>query len=225
MMEQRPEIEAVVARAMDVHRGRHSQDLLWAALLLCDWPQSKTLAILQTTKHGGQSAMVRRLQQPPEAEHVEAFLLGATHGQLRLHFGNVFSHIEEVAGAGRAAAKDALAERPATCNFACTRFRGAWVAGGRPAARHRPARAADACRIGDWLGASGMHDLMQDERLTILAQHAKSDLGGRLRLMRMAMRRKKNDRRAVPAIHAGRRRRAADAPGGAGDRASASGGF
>src|SRR5438874_8183080 len=91
----RPEIEAAVARAMDVHRGKHGQELLRAALLLCDWPGSKTLAILQTMKHAGQSPMVRRLQQPPAAEHVDAFLLGASHGQLRSHFGIAFSHIEE----------------------------------------------------------------------------------------------------------------------------------
>src|SRR5690349_3686423 len=95
LMDQRPEIEQAIARAMDVHRGKHGQELLRAALLLCDWPGSKTLAILQTMKHAGQSPMVRRLQQPPAAEHVEAFLLGASHGQLRSHFGIAFSHIEE----------------------------------------------------------------------------------------------------------------------------------
>src|SRR5205085_2610293 len=95
ILENRPEIEAAVARAMDVHRGKHGPELLRAALLLCDWSGSKTLAILRTTKHGGQSPMVRRLQQPPSAEHTEAFLLGASHGQLRSHFGIVFSHIDE----------------------------------------------------------------------------------------------------------------------------------
>jgi hypothetical protein len=95
LIENRPDVETAIARAMDVHRGKHGQDLLRAALLLCDWPGSKTLAILQTAKHGGQSPMVRRLQQPPAGEHVEAFLLGASHGQLRSHFGIVFSHIEE----------------------------------------------------------------------------------------------------------------------------------
>ena len=64
---QRPEIEAAVARAMNVHRGRHGQDLLRAGLLLCDHPGSRTLAILGSTRHGGQSSMVRRLQQPPAA--------------------------------------------------------------------------------------------------------------------------------------------------------------
>ena len=78
MMRQRPEIEAAVARAINLHRGKHGPDLLRAALLLADWAGSKTLAILQTARHGGQSAMLRRLQQPPASEHVEAFLLVAS---------------------------------------------------------------------------------------------------------------------------------------------------
>src|SRR5207245_1080445 len=73
LIAQRPEIEAAVARALNLHRGKHGQDLLRAALLLADWAGSKTLAILQTAKHGGQSQLVRKLQQPPASEHVEAF--------------------------------------------------------------------------------------------------------------------------------------------------------
>jgi HEAT repeat protein len=192
VMEQRAEIEAVVARAMDVHRGRHTQDLLRAALLLCDWPQSKTLAILQTTKHGGQSPMVRRLQQPPEAEQVDAFLLGASHGQLRLHFGAVFSHIDEPP------VLDALLRKThwlkdqqlLLCMHQVTR--GTWLQEGELLRDIGRRESGEMCKIGEWLGASGMHDLMQDERLTVLAQHATTDPGGRLRLLRITMRRKKN---------------------------------
>src|SRR5204863_881977 len=36
----RADVEQAVARAMDVHRGKHGQELLRAALLLCDWPGS-----------------------------------------------------------------------------------------------------------------------------------------------------------------------------------------
>jgi HEAT repeat protein len=193
VMEQRSEIEAVVARAMDVHRGRHSQDLLRAALLLCDWPQSKTLAILQTTKHGGQSAMVRRLQQPPEAEHVEAFLLGATHGQLRLHFGGVFAHIDE------APVLDGILRKThwlkdhqlQLCMHQVTR--GEWWQEGELLRDIGRRDAGDACKIAEWLAASGMHELVQDERMTVLAKHAASNPGGRLRLLSVAMRRKKAD--------------------------------
>jgi len=192
IIEQRPEIETVIARALDVHRGRHSADLLRAALLLCDWPQSKTLAILHTTKHGGQSPMVRRLQQPPASEHVEAFLLGASHGQLRLHFGSVFAHIDE------APVLEAMLRKTHWLKDQqlqlCMRqvSRGAWWQEGELLRDINRRDSEDATKIGEWLAASGMHDLMQDERLTILAQHSAQNVGGRLRLLRIAMQRKKN---------------------------------
>ena len=63
LISQRADIEQAVGRAIDSHRGRHGQDLLRAALLLCDSAGSKTFEILKSTKHGGQGAMVRRLQQ------------------------------------------------------------------------------------------------------------------------------------------------------------------
>src|SRR5258705_2264175 len=86
LIAERPEIEYAVARAIDVHRGKFGPELLRAALLLADWPQSKTLAILHTPKHGGQSALVRRLQQVPDSEHADAFLLAAAAGGMRSDF-------------------------------------------------------------------------------------------------------------------------------------------
>src|SRR3954469_21231339 len=155
LLTNRPEIEAAVARAMDVHRGKHGQELLRAALLLCDWPGSKTLHILQTMKHAGQSPMVRRLQQPPAAEHVEAFLLGASHGQLRSHFGIAFSHIEE------APVLDALLRKThwlkdnqlQLCVHQVTR--GAWWDEAELSRDIERRTAAEAARIGDWLAVSG----------------------------------------------------------------------
>jgi len=191
LMENRVEIEAAVARAMDVHRGKHGQDLLRACLLLCDWPQSRTLAILHTTKHGGQSPMVRRLQQPPASEHVEAFLLGASHGGLRSHFGIVFSHIEE------APVLDALLRKThwlkdhqlQLCMHQVTR--GAWW--GEPELmrdiERRPPE--DSVKVAEWLAASGMHDVMQDERMERLRQHAANDAAARLRLLRISMSRRR----------------------------------
>jgi HEAT repeat protein len=165
LMYQRPEIEAAVARAMDVHRGRHGQDLLRAGLLLADWPGSKTLAILQTAKHGGQAAMVRRLQQPPASEHVEAFLLGATHGQLRSHFGIAFAHVEQ------SPVLDALLRKThwlkehqlQVCMHYVTR--GVWW-GETELTRDLERRTPDdAAKIGEWIAVSGCHDVLQDERL------------------------------------------------------------
>jgi hypothetical protein len=191
LLEQRPEIEAAVARALDVHRGRHGQDLLRAAMLLCDWPGSKTLAILHTTKHGGQSPMVRKLQQPPASEHVDAFLLGASHGQLRNHFGVAFSHIDE------APVLDALLRKThwlkdhqlQTCVHQVTR--GVWAGDAelrRDIERRSPGNAA---LVGEWIAASGLHDVVQDERLERLRAHAGDDLPARLRLLRIAARRRK----------------------------------
>src|SRR5918912_1746932 len=187
LMSQRPEIEAAVARALDVHRGRHGQDLLRAALLLCDWPGSKTLAILHTAKHGGQSPMVRRLQQPPASEHVEAFLLGATHGQLRSHFGIAFSHIDE------APVLDALLRKThwlkdhqlQLCIHQVTRA--AWLGEGDLAHDIERRGAPEAARVGEWISYTGVHDVMQDERMETLRQHAGKDFASKLRLLRIAI--------------------------------------
>ncbi|MDB5288838.1 MAG: hypothetical protein JWL69_79 [Phycisphaerales bacterium] len=191
LIAQRPEIEAAVARALDVHRGRHGQDLLRAALLLCDWPGSKTLAVLHTAKHGGQSPMVRRLQQPPASEHVEAFLLGASHGALRSHFGIVFSHIDE------APVLDALLRRThwlkdqqlQVCMHQVTR--GAWWGVGELLHDIERRSGEDAARVGEWIACSGIHDVVQDERLEKLLAHAADSFDGRLRLLRIAARRKR----------------------------------
>jgi HEAT repeat protein len=190
LIENRAEIEAAVARAMDVHRGKQGQELLRAALLLCDWPGSKTLGILQG-KHGGQSIMVRRLQQPPASEHVEAFLLGASHGGLRSHFGMVFSHIEE------APVLDALLRKThwlkdhqlQVCMHQVTR--GVWWddrALVHDIERRPP---EDAVKIAEWLCVSGMHDVMQDERMARLLEHSRSDFMSRLRLLRLALSRRR----------------------------------
>ena len=191
LLTQRPEIETAVARALDVHRGRHGQDLLRAALLLCDWTGSKTLAILHTAKHGGQSPMVRRLQQPPASEHAEAFLLGASHGQLRSHFGIVFSNINE------APVLDALLRRThwlhdqqlQVCMHQVTR--GTWWSPGelmRDVDRRTP---EDAAKVGEWLAVSGAHDVVQDERMQTLLAHCGDSFEGRLRLLRIACARKR----------------------------------
>ena len=189
LIEQRVEIEQAIARAMDVHRGKHGQDILRAALLLCDWPGSKTLAILHTAKHGGQSPMVRRLQQPPASEHVEAFLLGASHGQLRSHFGVVFSHIEE------APVLDALLRKThwvkdhqlQLCIHQVSR--GKWW--GETELVHDISRRdpVDAAKIGEWIAVSGIHDVMQDERLDRIRVYVADNFDARLRLLRIALRR------------------------------------
>ncbi len=191
LIENRPEIETAIARAMDVHRGKHGQELLRGALLVCDWAGSRTLAILNTTKHGGQSPIVRRLQQPPASEQADAFLLGASHGGLRSHFGVVFSHIEE------APVLDALLRKThwlrdfqlQLCMHQVNR--GIWWSEAdlmRDMSR-RPAE--DAAKISEWLAVSGMHDAMQDQNMERIVEHCAGDFGARLRLFRIAASRKR----------------------------------
>ncbi|MBC7783306.1 MAG: HEAT repeat domain-containing protein [Burkholderiales bacterium] len=186
VMRERPEIESAVARSLDWSRSKHIQDLLRAALLLCDHPQSKTLAILKSTRHGGQASMVRKLQQPPSADHVEAFLLGASHGHLRTNFATAFAAISEthVLNALLRRTYWLLDNQLHLCIHNVDR--GTWWSENTLAAdlAHRPV--ADAMRIADWIAASGLHDTIQDQRLAQVLAHVKSEPKARLRVLRQA---------------------------------------
>lgn len=189
LMNDRPEIEQAVARALDVHRGKYGQELTRAALLLADSPQSKTFVILNTPKHGGQTALVRRLAQPPDSEHVEAFLLGATHAGLRSHFGIIFSHIEE------SPVLDALLRKThwlkdhnlQVCMHQVGR--GVWWNDGEFEKDLSRRDADDIARIGEFLACSALHDVVQDQRMLRLCEELSSSPAARLRLLRIAMRR------------------------------------
>jgi len=191
LLSQRPEIEAAVARAMDVHRGKHGQDLLRAGLLLADSVGSKTLEILKASKHGGQSSMVRRLQQTPASEHVEAFLLGASHAQLRSHFGVIFAHIDEAPVLDALLRKTHWLKDPQLqiCMHQVTR--GSWFAPAelRHDLERRPSE--NGALIGEWLAVSGLSENLQDERMEDLLRHCRDDLGARLRLLRLATRKRR----------------------------------
>lgn len=196
---ERPEIEAAVARALNVHRGKHGPELLRAALLLADWPGSQTLAILNAAKHGGKAAMSRRLQQPPDGENVAAFLLGAIKGQSKAQFVSAIAHVDQ------APVLDAILDKTHwlkdTQLQACLHpvTRGTWWA--LSDLRHDLERRGpgEAACIAEWLACSGLHDVEHDERLGVLIDHASRDAGGksrqgvsaRLRMLRIAMRRKK----------------------------------
>lgn len=191
ILDERPEIEATVARALEVHRGRFGHELMRAALLLADSPLSRTLSILSTSKHGGQTPLIRRLQQSPDSEHVDAFLLAASHQGLRSNFGAVFAHISE------APVLDALLRRThwlkdpslQLCMHQVTR--GAWWTESELERDLARRDAADAARVGEWIGCSGTHDVMQDALLEKVKGQLAGDLAGRLRLIRVAMRRPK----------------------------------
>lgn len=186
LVEHRGEIESTVARAMDLHRGRHGSELLKASLLLCDSPASKTLGILASVRHGGQGMMVRKLQQTPETDHVEAFLQGASHGQLRVQFGTAFSHIEAHA------TLSALLRRTHWLHDnqlqLCMKQvqHGCWLEEAtlrRDVERRSPTEAA---KIAAWIVASRLHDSLQDQRLEDLRQSLGGGFEQRLRLLRAA---------------------------------------
>ena len=189
LMQERPEIEQAVARALDVHRGKYGPDLLRAALLLADSPSSKTLAILHTAKHGGQTAMVRRLQQTPDSEHVEAFLLAASHASLRTHFGVVFAHISEPPVLDAILRKTHWLKDPQLQLCMHQVNRGLWWEAAdldRDLSRRDN---HDAARVCEWIAASGVHDVIQDQRLEQVRLHLKDYLAGRVRLLRVVMQR------------------------------------
>jgi HEAT repeat protein len=197
LLDQRPEIESAVARAAEVHRGRHGQDLLRAALLLCDWPGSKTMAILQSGKRGGQTPMLRRLQQAPASEHVEAFLLAAAQGHLRSHFVTAFSHIDA------APVLDGLlrcthwlkCHQLQSCMHSVTR--GAWL-GASDLARDIERRpAVESAKIADWLSYSGLPEPVQDDYFGQLLKASSESFDARLRLLRVIARRKRTGQRGL----------------------------
>jgi HEAT repeat protein len=194
VMAERPEIEQAVARALDSHRGKHAAQLIQAGMLLADWPGSKTLAILHTSKHGGQTGMLRRLQQTPNAEAVDAFLLAASHSGIRAHFGSIFAHLED------APTLDALLRRThwlkdnslQSCMHLVTR--GTWLSDSELIRDISRRDSNGTALIGEWIGACGAQDVVQDELLDRLRSHALSadpeNLGARLRLLRIACRRR-----------------------------------
>ena len=193
LLDNRPDIEDAVARGIEGHRGKFTPELVRAGLLLCDWPGSKTLGLLQSVRHGGQNQMVRRLQQPPSAEGVDAFLQAGAHGGLRANFGTTFAHIEE------APVLDAILRRTywlkdhALVGCVHTVVRGAWWSEGELVRDVSRRDSGDAALIGEWLAVSGVPDVVQDERLERLwsAAHQSGDFDARLRLLRIAARRKR----------------------------------
>lgn len=186
---QRTDIEVAVVRALSVYRGRYGQDLVRAALLLADHAESKTLAIINTPKHGGQSAMVRRLQQSPASEHVDAFLLAAAVGGLRANFAVTWSRITDIP------AQDALLRRwywlrnndLASCLQHITR--GPWLDMDELKADLERRKSVDMPRIAEWVNASGAHEAVKDALLTRIASYDIESFPTRLAILRMAMRR------------------------------------
>lgn len=188
----RPDIEAAIVRAVELHRGGVQQDLIHAAMLLCDHAESPAMKVISTSRHAGQTAMIRKIQQAPEADHVTAFLLGATHNHLRAHFGVTFSKIDS------ADVLDAILCKTHWLKDnqlqLCIRqvHQGAWWSEAELNAelhRHSPKQAA---KIAQWIAQSGLNDQEQDVRLERVLAACGDDFGARLGIFRAIAQRPRN---------------------------------
>ena len=174
---------------MDSPRGKPAADLVTAAVLLADTEGSKTLAMLHSARHAGQTAMVRFLQQqPPAADHVDALLLGSGLSILRAGFANAVAKIEASATLDQLLRRTYWLRDNDVAVSVRTVTRGTWAGEGellRDAARRD---GADVVRVAEWIAASGLPDATQDERLIALRDHLlavdPSNIDARLRLLR-----------------------------------------
>lgn len=182
--------EGPIAGVIDGRRQHKLADLLRAALLLADHPASRTLAVLSTSHDGGVSPLVRQLLQPPDAEHVDALLLGVTHGQLRSTFPAAIASLDSPP------ALDGLLRRTHylkdhRLELAVRQVsRGVWWTQAS-LLKDLARRPADdfAARTGEWIAASAAHDIVQDDKLIHVLGHVRHDPTARLRLLRIALRR------------------------------------
>ena len=166
----RADIEQAVTRAVEQQRERPAgdrvmSDVLRAAVLMCDHPGSRLVAMLRGPRHAGQAVLARKVSGTPSSDGVDAFLVAASHGGQRSTFANSFARIAD------APTLDGLLRRThwikehqvATCLTLVSR--GAWWTDAE-LARDTAARAGDdVARVGRWIAASGTDAGVQDERL------------------------------------------------------------
>ncbi len=134
--------------------------------------------------------MQRRLQEPPASEHVDAFLLGSAHGPLRAHFGNVFAHIEEKPVLDAILRRTYLVKDHSLHTCMHQVQRGVWWAEDTLAKDFERRDPTEAAKIAEWIGHSGLHDAVQDDRLAALADHAIAEPAARLQILRIAAKRR-----------------------------------
>jgi HEAT repeat protein len=187
LIEQRPDIELAVSRALERNRTPWGQELVDAAMLLCDWSRSRILDIIRGGRHAALNQLLRRLQHAPPAEQVPAFLLGVTCGHVRSHFGTVFSHIT-----GRAVLSELLALTHHLADLqlqVCMKqaLRGAWLAEESLLEDLQHRAPAEAATIARWIACSGLADLQQDALMQHIRLQCADIPQQRLRILRILM--------------------------------------
>lgn len=184
LIEQRDEIEQMIFRALERQKGAGG-DLTRAALLLADHAGSHTLRIARLARHRGRIPMERCLAQPPASEHVEAFLLGASHADARPTFAGTFAHIHERPVLDGILRKSHWIKDQKLAVCVQDVMGGKWldnVSLARDLIRRPP---GDVVPIARWINASGCADVVKDALLVRLYQKAKDDAGARLGILRV----------------------------------------
>jgi HEAT repeat protein len=191
LIAQRGEIESVVFKALERQRsGVMSADLTRAALLLADSGTSQTLAILRLSRHPGRVAMERRLSQPPASEHVEGWLLGASHagmGPVRSAFAGTFAHVHERPVLDGLLRKSHWLKDQKLQACVGNVMGGRWMDQMSLARDLKKRSVSDVPGIAEWVAGSGCAEVLKDLLLATLLEKAKEDAGVRLRVLRVVM--------------------------------------
>jgi HEAT repeat protein len=187
LIEQRAEVEEMIAKALERQKGAFGGDLTRAALLLADWGGSRTLDILKRTRHPGRAVMERRLSQPPASEHVEAFLLGASHGGLRSPFAGTFAHMHERPVLDGLLRKTHWLKDQKLAACVGNVMGGKWMDEQSLAKDLGRRPTADTGTIAEWVEASGCAEVLKDVLLGRLWEAAGDDVAAKLRVMRVVM--------------------------------------
>lgn len=187
LVEQRFEIEEMISKALERQKGTFGGELTRAALLLSDWSGSRTLDILKRARHPGRAVLQRRLSQPPASEHVEAFLLGASHGAIRSPFAGTFAHVHERPVLDGLLRKTHWLKDHKLSLCVGNIMGGKWMDEQTLAADLKRRGAVDVGRIATWVEASGCAEVVKDVLLGRLWEGAGEDAGARLQVLRAVM--------------------------------------
>lgn len=184
LLENRPEIESTMVRALELHHGAIGQDLLAAATCLGDHNQS---IVLQAARAHARGPMLRRIQQSPDPRQVPAFLLGATQGSGRAGFAQAFARVESPAVLAAIARRSHWLHDQPLALAAHSVQSGAWLEEETLAVDLARRGGKDVGEIARWIGASGLSDAQQDALLVRVMATPGADAAGRLRVLRVAI--------------------------------------
>ena len=184
LLENRPDIETTVVRALELHHGSIGQELLSAATCLGDYGRS---IVLQAARSHARGPALRRIQQSPEPRQASAFLLGATQGSGRAGFAQAFARIDSPSVLGAIARRAHWLNDQPLALAVRQIVGGAWLDEATLADDLAPRDARDIGDVARWIGASGLSDAQQDALLAKTMAAPAADGTSRLRALRVAI--------------------------------------